>query len=104
MSIAARRTAARATGAKPSWRVLWHAPHEIHKNIMKIVVLFHLNCFRPVTHPIIGLLIIIVMQSWPVMESQSQQCLTTSQDFFIMLIHKSLLVHRVAGCCLFTHT
>ena len=46
--------------------------HEIYKNIMKkIAVLF--NCFRPVTHPITGLLIeSIVTQSWPVMESQSQ--------------------------------
>ena len=28
------------------------------------------------------------MQYFPVMESQSQQSLTTSQHFFIMLIHK----------------
>ena len=67
----------------------------------KIAVLFHLTALgqlhrdnRPTN---------INTQSWPVMESQSQQCLTTSQNFFIMLLHTNLLVHGVVGL-LFVYT
>ena len=50
------------------------------------------------THPIIGLR--IYTQSWPIDESRSQPCSTTSQDIFIMLIHTSLLVNGVVGLLL----
>ena len=71
-------------------------PHEIYKIIMqKIAVLFHLTalCQLHTRNRSTN----IVTQFWPIMESQSQQCLTTSQEFFIMLIHTSLLVHGVVG-------
>ena len=45
------------------------------------------------------------MQSWPVMESQSQQCPTTSQDFFIMLIYTKACwyIGLQAAVCLHIH-